>query len=109
MAAHYYDFSKQHRNHWLMLFQTPMPDDAEYPDWYSHAVAKIFEPLEKIISPLYEDQRILKIAARGLWASMHGIIFLEATGKIPKISSAKDEEVPSAQDLINFMITEFLK
>jgi len=109
MAARYYNFSKQNKNHWLMLFQTSMPEDVDYPQWFSAAVAKIFEPLENIITPLYEDENSLKMAARGLWASMHGIIFLEATGKLPKTDPAKEEEVPNALDLVNFMITEFLK
>ncbi len=109
MAARYYEFSKQNKNHWLMLFQTSMPDEQEYPDWYSEAIAKIFEPLEGIIAPLYKDKRAQKMAARGLWASMHGIIFLEATGKMPKLDPEQEAQVPNASDLVNFMITEFLK
>ena len=109
MAARYYEFSKQNKNHWLMLFQTSLPDGQEYPDWYSASIAKIFEPLESIIAPLYKDKRAQKMAALGLWASMHGIIFLEATGKIPSLDPAKGAQSPNASDLVNFMITVFLK
>jgi len=109
MAARYYEFSKQNKNHWLMLFQTSLPDGQDYPDWYSAAIAKIFEPLESIIAPLYKDKHAQKMAARGLWASMHGIIFLEATGKIPSLDPAKGAQSPNASDLVNFMIAVFLK
>jgi hypothetical protein len=36
------------------------------------------------------------------------LIFLEATGKMPKLDSSQKAQAPNASDLINFMITEFL-
>lgn len=109
MAARYYAFSKEHKNHWLMLFQTDAPEGGDYPEWFSNAVAKIFEPLEALLENHYNARASIKMAARGLWASMHGIIFLEATGKIPKLAPDAKEDAPSALTLVNFMIAEFIK
>lgn len=109
MAKRYYAFSQDHKNHWLMLFQNVAPVGGEYPEWFSTEVAKIFEPLEGILAPLYTNPKDLKMAARGLWASMHGIIYLEATGKIPKVDAKAKEGAPNALTLVNFMIAEFVK
>lgn len=104
MAQFYYQFTQDHKNHWLMLFQHQLPGNEEYPDWFASEVSKIFEPLEELLKPIYPDIVKRKMASRGLWASIHGIIFLEATGKIPKV----EHDSPSSLDLANFMIAEFL-
>lgn len=109
MAKRYYAFSQDHKNHWLMLFQNQAPEGGEYPEWFSNEVAKIFEPLEGILAAHYSNQKDLKMAARGLWASMHGIIYLEATGKIPKVDPSQKSAPASALTLVNFMIGEFIK
>lgn len=105
MAYLYRDFAEDNKPHWLMLFTYALPDNKVPPTWYQEKIARLFEPLEEMLRPLYTDKqsRKRKMAARVVWASVHGICFLEKTGKIPLISN---QENPP--DMMGYLIDNFI-
>ena len=105
MAHLYREFAKEYRPHWIMLFTQALPDGKQPPAWYQEKIARLFEPLEYLLKPLYtkEQSREHKMAARVLWASVHGLCFLEETGKIPLISN---QENPP--DMTGYLIDNFV-
>ncbi len=105
MAQLYRAFTKKHRSHWLMLFTYILPKGKKPPSWYQEKITRLFEPLENLLKPFYSEKqsRKRKMAARVLWASVHGICFLEETGKIPLISN---QENPP--DMTGYLIDNFV-
>lgn len=105
MADFYREFAKEYRPHWIMLFTQALPEDKQPPSWYQEKIALLFEPLEYLLKPFYTEQssRERKMAARVLWASVHGLCFLEETGKIPLISN---QENPP--DMTGYLIDNFV-
>lgn len=105
MAQRYRAFTKKNRQHWLMLFTYILPSQKKPPLWYQEKVTRLFEPLEELLIPFYTEKqsRKRKMAARVLWASVHGICFLEETGKIPLISN---QENPP--DMTGYLIDNFI-
>ncbi len=105
MAQLYRGFAKTHRPHWLMLFTHTLPEGEQAPEWYQEKITRLFEPLENLLEPFYMQQqsRKRKMAARVLWASVHGICFLEETGKIPLISNQANPP-----DMTGYLIDSFV-
>ncbi len=106
MARAYRDFASQNRERWLMLFMQANDSDTEAPDWFRDKIAELFQPLENALAPYYEttDAQTRKLAARSLWASIHGIYFLKETGKLPLLD---DQDV--AEDMTDTLIETFVK
>lgn len=106
MARLYRMFVKQHKAHWLMLFTYVLPQDQKAPAWYEEKIALLFEPLENLLKPFFTNHqaRNRKMAARVLWASVHGICFLEETGKIP-LANAQD----NPPDMTGYLIDNFIE
>ena len=105
MARAYRAFARQHRQHWLLLF-LHNPDAGQMPpDWYLDEVGKLFAPLEDLLKPLYPPRQSArrKLAARALWASVHGMVFLEETGRIPVIAAAQGGDDMAALLIDNFV------
>ena len=105
MARAYRSFAGQHRQHWLLLF-LHNPDAGQMPpDWYLDEVGKLFSPLEELLKPLYGPRQNArrKLAARALWASVHGMVFLEETGRIPVIAATHGGDDMAALLIDNFV------
>jgi AcrR family transcriptional regulator len=105
MARAYRAFARKHRQHWLLLF-LHNPDAGQMPpDWYLEEVGKLFSPLEELLKPLYTPRQSArrKLAARALWASVHGMVFLEETGRIPVIAAAQGGDDMAALLIDNFV------
>lgn len=106
MAAAYRAFARERRSHWLLLFLHNPDPGAMPPDWYLAEVGQLFTPLEELLRPLFgprQDER-RKLAARALWASVHGMVFLEETGRIPVIAARN-----GAPDMVALLIDNFVK
>lgn len=103
MAARYMDFARDHRAYWLMLFNYSLPEHRKDLDWYQDKVERLFEPLEQLMQPYFKDAKKLKMAARILWASVHGLCFLQETGKISVIGSADQ-----TGQMSNYLIDTFI-
>ncbi len=105
MAQMYKEFSEENHAHWLMLFTYALPEGKELPPWYQEKIVRLFEPLENLLIPYYsvKQTKRRKMAARTLWASVHGIFFLEETGKISLVS---DQDISS--QMTNYLIDNFI-
>ena len=105
MAVHYSEFSKSHRAHWLMLFTHTLSDGDSAPSWYRDKVEELFNPLELLLSPFYnENQKVEhKLAVRGLWASVHGVCFLAETGRDSIVLNQE-----KISDVMTYLIDTFM-
>jgi len=106
MATAYHDFAYQNKAHWLMLFTHSLPEGELVPDWYQEKIDCLFEPLEELLSAYYTSAqaRERRMAARILWAGVHGLCFLEETGKIQRVDDKSD-----ATNMAAYMIETFIK
>ena len=87
MAALYRSFAHDMRPYWLMLFNHNLPEGRKLEPWYQEKIERLFLSLETLLGPFFapKQERKKKMAARILWASTHGLCFLEETGKMPKL------------------------
>jgi len=106
MAQLYYDFAHDNRGLWLMLFMHRLPEGEKLPDWYQKKIDSLFQPLEELLQPYYTARQTQKrkMAARVLWSSVHGLCFLEETGKLPL-----PDEQTSTFHLGSYLIESFIK
>lgn len=105
MAGLYMDFARAYRPYWLMLFSHRLPEGRKARDWYQEKIDRLFHPLEKLLQPLFSagQNRKRKMAARVLWASVHGLCFLQETGKIPLVGGKA-----AAEDMADYLVDTFV-
>jgi len=105
MAASYLRFSAEYRQHWLMLFNHRMPEHRQTGNLHQGKVELLFVPLENLLQAYFPPRQSQKrkMAARVLWASVHGLCFLQETGKI---SLVDDKAPPSA--MAEYLIDTFI-
>ena len=105
MANTYRAFAQKEKERWLMLFTHSMPEEKTVPDWYQKKIERLFLPLEELLKPYFRpsQNKKRKKAARTLWAAVHGLVFLEETGKIP----LPDQE-ENAPDMTAYLIDTFI-
>ncbi len=106
MAKLYMAFARDHRPHWLMLFSHRLPEGRKAEAWYQTKIDRLFVPLETILQPLFTNRQIQKrkMAARVLWSSVHGLCFLQETGKMPLVGGASP-----AETMAGYLIETFVK
>jgi hypothetical protein len=104
MLSGYLDFLEEHSNLWSLLFEHQLPGDRKVPDWYAGKVDKVLSLVEKVLSPLFAEDRQgqKRDAACILWASLHGICSLYQTGKLDALTSTSVREMAEAL-LSNFI------
>ncbi len=105
MATVYVDFAATYRPYWMMLFLSNLSPDRYEQDWYHEKTIRIFLPLESLLKTALPKAnfRYIERHARILWSSVHGICFLEQTGKFP---SAK--ETQRVKDIIHLFIETYI-
>lgn len=105
MSLRYMDFARRYRPLWLMLFNVQLPEDRQHMQWYQEKIDRLFVPLEQLLTSYYkkgqEDTR--RMAARILWSSVHGLCFLQETGKIPVIGKKS-----AAAEMAEYLIDTFV-
>ncbi len=106
MALAYMDFARDYHPYWLMLFNFRLPEDRKVQAWYQEKIDRLFEPLETLLQPMFPEahERKMKMAARVLWSSVHGLCFLQETGKVSIVS----QNDASSDIASNFLIETFL-
>lgn len=84
MATLYMKFAAEKRPYWLMLFSPRLPEGRAKEEWYQAKIDRLFEPLGRLLDPLFpsDDRMRANLAVRVLWASVHGLCFLQETGKM---------------------------
>lgn len=105
MSLRYMHFAKEHKPYWLMLFNLKLSEEEKLSDWYQEKIDRLFDPLEKLLENTLKTSKHQnkKTAARVLWASVHGLCFLQETGKISIISEQND-----SQHMAEYLIDSFL-
>ncbi len=105
MAALYMAFARDYRPYWLMLFSHRLPEGRKSEAWYQMKIDRLFTPLETFLHPLYPARQKKKreMAARALWSSVHGLCFLQETGKIPLVGGRAP-----AGELADYLIDTFI-
>jgi len=106
MAKKYVDFARKYRPHWFMLFDPQISENRKSLAWYQEKIDRLFAPLEGLLESYFSAAQAKKraVAARVLWASVHGVCLLEETGKIPV--GSHDGRTP---DMIEYLIDTFIK
>lgn len=103
MATLYADFSHDNYPYWLLLFTQKLPEERKMLDWYEEKISLLFQPLEQLLCPLFSGkEKECSLAARTLWASVHGICSLQETGRIHIQGKSK------TQDMAHCLIENFI-
>ncbi len=109
MARRYVAFAQEYRPYWLLLFYQGENEAVSVPETYTEKVHRLFQPLERILAPFFiaedesEEKELLRVAARTLWASVHGICYLQETGK-----SSVAYPTPDTMILIDHLIDTYM-
>lgn len=105
MALHYMNFAKDHRPHWLMLFNLRVTQNRSDAQWYHEKVEKLFDPLSYLLESFFDEgeAKEKQLAARVLWSSVHGLCFLQETGKMSVVSNDK-----AASKMADYLIDTFM-
>jgi AcrR family transcriptional regulator len=107
MAALYMQFAREQRPYWLMLFEHRMPEGNKTEPWLQEKIDRLFGPLEELLRPYFSSRqdRKRKMAARVMWASVHGLCFLQEIGKIELVGGQKD----MASEMTGYLIDTFIE
>ena len=89
LARAYLAFTTERPRLWNLLFEHHLPTTMQVPAWYQHKLDQLLERVETVVRPIVRDQDAsrARIAARVLWAGVHGITSLATTGKLSSITS----------------------
>lgn len=91
MAYRYMQFAQSYLARWQLLFNLQVTEGRDDVDWYHEKVEAMFEPLEKAVQACLPDRSAaqLKIAARMLWASVHGLCVLQGVDKLSLLGKSQ--------------------
>lgn len=103
MAAQYALFAREKKPYWLMLFSHRPGNEGAEQEWYREKINLLFGPLEDALRPHFSPQgeKQLKIAARSLWAAVHGLCILRETGKTVLLGAEE-------KNMFDFLIKTFV-
>ena len=103
LATAYLNFASAHHKRWSALFEAPRGSREDLPDWYLAKREALFVLLEAPLTKLVQNQEAVKLAARTLWASIHGICLLGLSGRLATSSPCM------LQDMIDDLIVNYLR
>jgi AcrR family transcriptional regulator len=99
----YIQYSREHYNEWIALFEHNIGDDKPLPEWYAPKLTRFFTLVEKLLLPVVKDNRKkAKRSARILWAGIHGICILSLSKKLDLVG-AESAEILAASFVDNYM------
>lgn len=80
----YLHHHQTHRSQWELLTETERTGDQLLPQWYITKIERVLGIVETALAPIYGGKKPKKRheAARVLWAGLHGICALAASGKL---------------------------
>lgn len=102
LAKQYLAYAKTHYHSWQLIFEHHSQPEFAIPDWYTTRINKMFIPLKNCFSSVVSDTQS-DLAAKTLWAAIHGICALGLAGKLDMV------KVESIQKLIDSLIDNYLK
>ena len=86
LSSGYSEFTRENRNLWNALFEHKIEEGKILPERYDRAIFKLIDLAIEAIRPLYHgfsDEDIIH-DARVLWASLYGILSLDASNKLSR-------------------------
>lgn len=85
MAAAYMGFARDFAPYWMMLFGAELPEERVDVLWYQEKIDRLFLPLEVMLEGVLRCPQDRRVHARILWSSIHGLCFLQHTGRLASI------------------------
>ncbi len=103
MAEIYLDFADQHFNRWRMILDANQR--ASEPEWYREKVQEIFSMVDGLCRTLLpgQSEQQVHLAARSLWAGVHGICELALNGSLGKAGADK------AETIVGLLVQNFIR
>ena len=104
LATAYLTFTRENAKLWSLLFEHRLPEGRDLPPWFQAKLSTLLRIVEDALLTLLPEahQGQADEMARILWASLHGIATLSATGKLG-IVTAK-----TAQEMANSLLNDYL-
>lgn len=87
LAEGYIEFASSNYNLWSALFEHHIPSNAERPEWYQAHIKRLFNIVEKHFEQIVLNKKEAEIAAKTIWAGIHGICLLSLTGKLDTVGA----------------------
>lgn len=103
LAYGYIEFAQNNYNRWSALFEHRLPNGEEVPAWYQQHIKKLFDMVEQYFEEIISDKKQAEVAAKTIWAGIHGICQLILTGKLDTVG------VKSMQELTDSLIDNYIK
>ena len=82
MALAYLQFALDSQTAWRAVFEHQLAKDKTVPDWYREHQATLFSIVEKKLAHVVTDGQQRKMAARALFAAVHGIVSIALDQKL---------------------------
>ena len=91
----YLGFVARRARLWALLFEHSLPEGHAVPDWYQRKIEKVLALLVRALAPAFppDDTAGPRRAAGILWASLHGIWSLAASGKLDLLTEDSATEL----------------
>ena len=103
LAESYIEFAKNDYNRWSALFEHQLLKGDEPPKWYAKEIKRIFDIVEKHFEGIASNKKEAEIAAKTIWAGIHGICQLSLTGKLDTVGAK------SMKELTDSLIDNYLR
>ena len=91
MALAYLSFALDSQTSWRAVFEHQLAKDKVVPAWYRERQAELFLVVEKKLTGVVADERQRKLAARALFAAVHGIVSIALDQKLGDFDYASTE------------------
>ena len=82
MALAYLQFALDSQAAWRAVFEHQLAKDKVVPDWYREHQAALFSIVEKKLAHVVADDQQRKLAARALFAAVHGVVSIALDQKL---------------------------
>jgi len=94
LAEQYINYSREHYNEWMALFEHNMGRDENVPEWYMEKMNRFFRIIEDMLMPLAKNNKeeATKIA-KVIWAGIHGICILSLSKKLELVGAGSPKEL----------------
>lgn len=100
MAEAYLDYAARQPSLWRALFDVPITEESDLPDWYLSALDDLLAIIDAPLRAVYPDLRDaeIRLRTRALFSAVHGIVLL---GVEDRISGVPDDRL---SDMIRFIL-----
>ncbi|WP_246249074.1 TetR/AcrR family transcriptional regulator [Chelativorans alearense] len=102
-AEAYLDFVTANARLWGVILEHTMPGGEPIPAWYATELGRTTGLVDEVLEPLFPDKAERARSVATLWAALHGLASLSASGKL----SVLNEDDP--RDLARLLVTRFLR